>query len=171
MSIIIALVLTLSALLGLPAQPASAAQTATIEAPIKASEDASLPTYLSYVSTSEDATTCEEDMPCWDCDTMGNLQCGPATAQPEACEEDEPCWDPETMGNGQVGPDADNVEDAFMSYESQTGRPIKLPNLSLEYVGTTTLEPTALTLGQFTIQSSNHDGVWHIMEWTTVTDV
>ena len=23
--------------------------------------------------------TCNEDMPCWDCETMGNRQCGPAT--------------------------------------------------------------------------------------------
>lgn len=24
-------------------------------------------------------TTCQEDMPCWDCATMGNLVCGPIT--------------------------------------------------------------------------------------------
>lgn len=29
------------------------------------------------VSKFEDAN-CEEDMPCWDCETMGNLICGPA---------------------------------------------------------------------------------------------
>jgi hypothetical protein len=25
---------------------------------------------------------CQEDDPCWDCGTMGNLQCGPVTTTP-----------------------------------------------------------------------------------------
>ncbi len=31
---------------------------------------------INYLITGED-TQCVEDMPCWDCSTMGNRQCGP----------------------------------------------------------------------------------------------
>lgn len=45
---------------------------------------------------------CEEDQPCWDCATMGNKICGPATS--DQCQEDDPCWDCKTMGNKICGP-------------------------------------------------------------------
>ena len=52
------------------------------------------------------APICYEDMPCWDCSTMGNLICGNEAPQPTAaqCEEDMPCWDCATMGNKICGP-------------------------------------------------------------------
>ena len=32
-------------------------------------------------TTSATSAACEEDQPCWDCRTMGNLECGPGNAQ------------------------------------------------------------------------------------------
>lgn len=35
-------------------------------------------------TTQPTQSQCEEDQPCWDCHTMGNKQCGPATVEPTA---------------------------------------------------------------------------------------
>lgn len=40
--------------------------------------------------------TCEEDEPCWDCHTMGNRVCGPATAAPIAAPTEQPSQAPVT---------------------------------------------------------------------------
>lgn len=171
MSLIIALILSLSTLFATSAQPASAAQTATIEAPIEASVDASLPTYLTEVATSEAPIRCEEDMPCWDCATMGNKQCGPIAqpAQPAIiCEEDMPCWDCATMGNKQCGVDPTMEQDAYVSYDSQLGQPANETELMLSYVATVPVEPVTLAANQFYLPSSNIAGVWHIMQWDSI---
>jgi hypothetical protein len=138
---------------------------------IIAPTSATLPTYLTEVSTTKapvveapEAPVCEEDMPCWDCSTMGNLQCGPIAEAP-ICEEDMPCWDCETMGNGQCGIDPNMEQDAYVSYDSQTGNPANTEDLSLTYVSTVPLEPVDLLPTQFAIPSSNLEGVWHIMQW------
>lgn len=171
MSLIIALILSLSALFATSAQPATAAQPATVEAPIEASKDASLPTYLPEVTTSEAPIRCEEDMPCWDCATMGNLQCGPIAqpAQPAiTCEEDMPCWDCATMGNGICGTDPTMEQDAFISYDSQLGGPQIEEPLKLSYVATVPVEPVTLAANQFHIPSSNHFNTWHVMQWDSI---
>lgn len=54
MSFILALMVSLSALMGTPSQP-------LMDAPSQASTQ---------------APECEEDMDCWDCATMGNHECG-----------------------------------------------------------------------------------------------
>lgn len=33
-------------------------------------------------SPTQVTTTCQEDQPCWDCETMGNGVCGPAVPPP-----------------------------------------------------------------------------------------
>jgi hypothetical protein len=130
MQYIIALALVIAGFFGV--QPANAevnASSVESATTIEASKDASLPTYLTEVSTSSPsqvvvpskapevgvplADQCQEDEPCWDCKTMGNLQCGPTsqpaqqgTQQGTQCEEDMPCWDCSTMGNKVCGPDA-----------------------------------------------------------------
>lgn len=36
---------------------------------------------MSQRGRTPDDVRCEEDMPCWDCTTMGNRICGPITAE------------------------------------------------------------------------------------------
>lgn len=36
---------------------------------------------------------CQEDMPCWDCETMGNLQCGPLSPDAAAQGVAEDAYD------------------------------------------------------------------------------
>ncbi len=35
------------------------------------------------IERESDGTTCEEDEPCWECDSMGNLICGPTPVRVE----------------------------------------------------------------------------------------
>lgn len=42
-------------------------------------------------STSQVSTVCSEDMPCWNCHTMGNHQCGPQKAIPTGMQSDGTC--------------------------------------------------------------------------------
>lgn len=195
MSFILAIALSVSAFIGLPALSDGLPTLPTSDAPIVASSEAKLPSYLTQVTTPttpsdldledttdptdldmEDTTdptptTCEEDMPCWDCQTMGNLQCGPTSALPATtCEEDMPCWDCETMGNKQCGVDPTMEADAYLSYESQTGQPINDETaLMLSYVATVPVQPNDILLpNQFAIPSSNHANVWHIMQWDSI---
>ncbi|UDL16729.1 hypothetical protein SEA_ATUIN_36 [Arthrobacter phage Atuin] len=191
MHIIIALVLAVSAFLGF-AQPSSAEVPANVEPPISASKDASLPTYLPEVATSSAPTPapapqvaipsqpapevgvrCEEDMPCWDCATMGNQICGPIadTETVERCEEDMPCWDCSTMGNQICGPLASDEADALASFDSQTGMPQVTETTKLHYLATVPVEPTHLEAGQFALPDSNKFDTWHIYTWDILTTV
>lgn len=133
MQYLVALALVIAGFFGI--QPANAdvnASSVESATTIEASKDASLPTYLTEVSTTSPSSEasqvvvpsqpapevgvplsdqCQEDEPCWDCQTMGNGQCGNDAAagqqqQGTQCEEDEPCWDCTTMGNKVCGPDA-----------------------------------------------------------------
>lgn len=179
MSYLLALIVSLSALVGMPAQPATLSPMPAIEAPIKASEHASLPTYLPQVSTikahsdlaTEDTTDpvkCEEDMPCWGCATMGNASCTPISQPAQTCEEDMPCWNCETMGNKQCAQPATMEDDAYASFDAQFGQPANTDEMKLSYVSTSTTQPTNLAAVQFAVPSSNLAGVWHIMQWDSI---
>jgi hypothetical protein len=189
---LIALVLFVSSLFGSSVAHADAPSQAPASQPIVAPVSASLPTYLTEVSTSpaptsqveipaipapevgvpqQPAQRCEEDMPCWDCATMGNKICGPVAepVAPERCEEDMPCWDCSTMGNLQCGPSQDMEADAFASFDSQTGMVVVEQEMKLSYEASVPVEPTNLEVGSFAIPSSNIPNIWHIMRWDVLT--
>jgi hypothetical protein len=125
------------------------------------------------------APRCEEDMPCWDCHTMGNLICGNEAPQAPAvdrCEEDEPCWDCKTMGNLICGPIAteahvqapvaedaavdawdsfDHVRASFPGYETK-----------VEFTGTTNNAAAPMQPTEFMIPSINFPNTFHIFKIT-----
>ncbi|QFG12173.1 Hypothetical Protein OBI_RACECAR_45 [Arthrobacter phage Racecar] len=115
------------------------------------------------------SVSCEEDMPCWDCETMGNLQCGPATSSPALpiCEEDMPCWDCQTMGNLQCGNPASM--DAWASYDALQLSPETHEGLSVEYVETLPTEPNSdsLTSSQFAVPSTTSTA-WHVFQYVEI---
>lgn len=133
MSYIIAIVLTLSAILGL-SQPASAS--------LPTSQPASHVLSILKAPMAPESIRCEEDMPCWDCATMGNSQCGPI---------------------------AHDV-DAFQSMDAMGIVPAVDTELMLSYHSSSTTEPKVadLTKGQFAIPSANVENLWHVMQYETI---
>lgn len=133
MSYILAIVLSLSAILGL-SQPATAS--------LPVSETDNLLSIFQPASAPE-SIACEEDMPCWDCATMGNAQCGPTP----------------------------HSEDAYMSLDA-SGIIFNVTDqeLMLSYHSSMTTLPSAhdIKAGQFVITSANVENLWHIMEWVTI---
>jgi hypothetical protein len=79
---------------------------------------------------------CQEDMPCWDCHTMGNLTCNVTTEATRA--------------------DAWNTFDAF---DFQPTQPT-----SVDYVATLDNEPASLPMDRLTLQSTTDPSLWHIYQ-------
>jgi hypothetical protein len=131
MHLALALALALTAMLSPVAQPATAPVTAPTSATF------ALPPALDI------NRLCEEDEPCWDCDTMGNTHC----ANP-ALEE---AWDTlDTLDIDLDGPNDDLV---------------------IEYRGKTTKAPKTLPLGQFYADSADNKGAFIIFEYVQITQV
>lgn len=108
MTLIMSLMIALSALIMAPSQapiqaPSQALSQAPIVAPSQAlsyespsvhTSPAPAPTVQALQAPSQapvqapvQAPRCEEDQPCWDCHTMGNLICGIDAPQPTAAPE------------------------------------------------------------------------------------
>lgn len=135
MSYIIAIVLTLSAILGI-SQPASAN--------VPASQPASLSLSVFDAPSAPESIACEEDMPCWDCATMGNMQCGPVAHDVDAYQ---------SLDAAGI---AFNVTDKELM-------------LSYHHSITTPPMPEDIKTGQFVITSANVENLWHVMQWETIT--
>lgn len=80
------------------------------------------------------AVRCEEDMPCWNCHTMGNLACGVKTP--------------------------DTAREAWATFNTYKFNP-KVTAHAV-YVGTFDREPVELPMTEFTLQSVAHPTQWHI---------
>ena len=87
-----------------------------------------------------ESIACYEDMPCWDCATMGNLQCGPVAHE----------------------------ADAYLAFDALGGVPTDNETLMLEYVSSFTTDLPELTAGQFILHSTQTEGLNHVMQWTSV---
>ena len=61
-----------------------AANQGPAESPVR---DSTAPTSITATTAPFEATACEEDMPCWDCATMGNRICGPQAPTVAATEK------------------------------------------------------------------------------------
>ncbi len=108
---------------------------------------------------------CQEDNPCWDCETMGNKDCGPAdTVTEPVCEEDMPCWDCETMGN-QVCGTIDDAGEAWRVWdEVGASRGVSDGSFRVEYMGSTPEYPENLTPGDIPLLGT--DGTWYVFHAT-----
>lgn len=118
-----ALILSLSLIMGTPAQAPMPAPVDAVQAPV--------------------ATTCEEDMPCWDCAVMGNMECGTHPLEVEAWEAID-----------QAGITAPATSDTYM----------------LSYMGSWSQVTGILPLGWFAIHSTTSDTV-HYFQWELTTKV
>jgi hypothetical protein len=122
------------------------------------------------------STVCLEDMPCWDCETMGNGDCSPAPAPAtpatvDYCEEDEPCWDCNTMGNRICG--SATASDAWASYDALSLSPDTHDALTVHYVETLPTEPhtDAMSDLEFALPSITDPTVWHVFSYAELTTI
>jgi hypothetical protein len=140
MPIVLALVLALLALFGSTtanaATPANA-EIQQVEAKPVGGVDVSAPL---FPAEAPESIACYEDMPCWDCSTMGNKQCGPVAHE----------------------------ADAYLAFDALGGVPVGDESLMLEYVSSFTTDLPELESGQFVLDSTQTDGLHHVMQWTSV---
>ncbi len=142
---------------------------------IFAPTSANLPTYLTEVSTipapvvesPAPQVVCEEDMDCWNCETMGNLQCGPI-APVVPCMEDMDCWDSTTMGNLLSGNQMEG--DAYASFDAMGANPELTDGMMLTYVDSFTEAPKNFATGEFVVPSVQTEGLYHVLRWDTMHD-
>lgn len=116
-----ALMLTLSLVFGAPVQAPVPAPVDVVQAPVTA--------------------TCEEDMPCWDCETMGNMQCAVNPLEVEAWEVIE-----------QDGIVAPSTPDTYM----------------LTYQGSWSPNVGKLPLGWFSVSSPTYSNLVHVFAFERV---
>lgn len=94
----------------------------------------------------------------------------PSIPAPEvgvSCEEDMECWDPETMGNGQGSNPMET--DAYLSYDALGATPVESPEqMVLTYVGTHTVAPTNYGPNQFIVSSVQYPSTYHVLQWDTL---
>lgn len=83
---------------------------------------------------------CEEDMECWDCTTMGNMDCASDAVEADA-------W---------TALDSMNLTLPAVPYE-----------MVLTYVNTVQDEPHNLSTGVFTVRSHTSTA-WHVFKWDTL---
>jgi hypothetical protein len=133
MPIVLAIVLAILALFG-----ASPANAASLPASQPASQSASILSVFQS-ETAPESIACHEDMACWDCATMGNMQCGPVAHE----------------------------ADAYLAFDALGGVPTD-ESLMLTYVSSFTTDLPELTAGQFILHSTQTDGLNHVMQWTSV---
>lgn len=84
------------------------------------------------------SVTCEEDMPCWDSSTMGNLKAGTAMEQ-----------------------------DAWIAVHDLGLVPAS-PNQALVYVETLDYLPSSFPVGYFPVGSDSQPQLVHVMQWVTL---
>jgi hypothetical protein len=79
------------------------------------------------------------------------------------CEEDMACWDSETMGNMQA-PMSANEADAWEAF-NDLGLVPSMPNMSVSYIETLDYLPTSFPTGYFAVGSDSQPQLIHIMKW------
>lgn len=129
---------------------------------------ASLPTYLTEVGTIEAPVTAPlaPEVVAPEVEVAPILPT-PEVAPEVRCEEDMECWDPETMGNGISGKVWET--DAYLSYDALGVAPVESPEeMILSYVGTHEVELTNLGPNQFTVTSIQYPNTYHVLQWDTL---
>ena len=87
-----------------------------------------------------------------------------ATTDTERCEEDMPCWDCETMGNRVCGP-IDDSESAWTVWdEVGASRGMAGDGFRVDYMASTPDYPENLTAGDIPLQG--RDGTWYVFHVT-----
>lgn len=81
------------------------------------------------------------------------------------CEEDMPCWDSETMGNLEAGSAME--QDAWLAVSELALVPAS-PNQALVYVETLGYLPSSFPRGYFPVGSDTNPQLVHIMQWVTL---
>lgn len=81
------------------------------------------------------------------------------------CEEDEPCWDCETMGNKQCGDT--HTADAWATIDAaHITAPATQDGMMLSYVGWTDYKPTASpNSSYFVLQSNTDPRIYYVFQW------
>lgn len=157
-----------------PTQPlAYAAPTVATEAAIKAPAKAPIAapapvvpaTIAAPVAAPVEAPICHEDMPCWDCATMGNLICGNPTCADAGMitAEDYSCVPPSFYSTTAAA-------DAWASYDAAGQAPTAATETIVEHVATTTDPSVTLDSTQTLVPSISEPQTFHIFSTTAASE-
>lgn len=152
-----------------PTVATEAAIKAPAKAPAKAPIAAPAPvvpaTIAAPVAAPVEAPICHEDMPCWDCATMGNLICGNPTCADAGMitAEDYSCVPPSFYSTTAAA-------DAWASYDAAGQAPTAATETIVEHVATTTDPSVTLDSTQTLVPSISEPQTFHIFSTTAASE-
>lgn len=141
--------------------PVQAPHKAPYKAPVAAPAPVVPATIAAPAKAPVQAPICHEDMPCWDCETMGNLICGNPTCADAGMitAEDYSCVPPSFYNTTAAS-------DAWASYDAAGQAPTATTATIVEHVATTTDPSVTLDSTQTLVPSISEPQTFHIFSTT-----